>query len=601
MCILMICTAVPFYSSAVDIEICESQAENTGADFAEGQVIFLYTQTVESTDGFCGNENVPAELAGCGIDFLKETPAESIYDTNVKTNADGTFTKSTFFIGYTDINAEECLESIETLNSVDEASLNYLFTTDSFTMPVELTEPDQNADSYNYNIYNTIYKPFTKWWLEDSIHVAQAWQEHETLGAGSVVAVIDSGVFVDNPEIADNIWEDGQGHRGFNAETLTYDATPVSNHGGNVAGIVAASAGKSHALVGVAPEAKIMAINVSQSPKQILASSVITGMNYAIKNGADIITMSLSTTSSFEALRTACTAAHNAGVTVFASAGNTNPAGRSASNIKCYPAAYDTVIGVMAFGQNEKLCNFSNYDTTGNYYEVAAPGDKILGLPMNENFTGVTAVSGTSQATPIVAGLAALYFSLYPDHTPDEFKAALLNSCTDTVGENSAVTNQGYTFKKVDAVKLLNYYDEETPVVEAFTGTSTVIDNEKYFIYGLEEGYSSIDDFVSVSNGDCEFIPTENGNGTGSILRVYYLSGEVYRDYEIVVFGDTDGDAICDGMDCALCGYVLDGGTEVSPAVEFACDVDFDDVISQDDYDIIFYCGLKMDFVSQIK
>ena len=588
MCILMICTVVPFYSSAVDIEFSEPQTEEFEGEFAEGQVIFLYTQTVSSKDGFCGGENVSAELAQCGITFLKELPVGAIYDTEIKENADGTFTKSMFFIGSTDIDEKECLSAVKALSSVKDASLNYYMTEDSFTMPAEITNPA------------SVYEQYTKWWLEDSVHVPQAWQEHETMGAGVVVAVIDSGVYVNNPEIADNIWEDADGHRGFNAETLTYDATPVTNHGGNVAGIIAASANKSRFLIGVAPEAKIMAINVCQSQKQILPASVVTGINYAIENGADIITMSLSTTSNIPSVKTACEAAYNAGITVFSSAGNSK---KSTTEVKSYPAAYPTVIGVMAYGKDEKLCDFSNYDPTGNYYNVAAPGYQILGLPMNEDATLNTAscISGTSQATPIVAGLAALYFSLYPDHTPDEFRNALLNSCTDTVPENPAVTNAGYRYKKVDAVKLLNYYDLEAPVVERFAGTSTVIDNEKGFIYGLDEGYGSIDDYVSVSNGDCEFIPTENGNGTGSILRVYYMSGELYKDYEIVIFGDADGDAICDGMDCAFCGYLIESGESISPAVDFACDVDFDDVISQDDYDIIFGCGLKMDFVSQIR
>ena len=588
MCILMICTVVPFYSSAVDIEFSEPLTEAAEAEYAEGQVIFLYTQTAESADDFCGNGNVSAELAGCGITALKEIPVDAVYDTEIKENADGTFTKSTFFIGYTDAEAKDCLSAIKALNSVADADLNWCFTEDSFTMPREITSPIG------------VYTQYTKWWFEDSVHIPQAWQEHETLGAGVVIAVIDSGVYVNNPEIADNIWEDAQGHRGFNAETLAYDATPVTNHGGNVSGIIAACAGKSGALIGVAPEAKIMAINVSQSPKQIIASSVVTGVNYAIKNGADIITMSLSAEQPVTSLENACNAAYNAGITVFASAGNT---AKSAAATPNYPAAYRNVIGVMAYGPDNKLCDFSNYDQTGNYYNIAAPGFKILGLPMDEVYPleNVSCVSGTSQATPIAAALAALYYSVYPDHTPDEFRNALMNACTDTVGESTALVNKGYTFKKIDAVKLLNYYDLESPIVEAFTGTTTVIDNEKGFIYGLEETFSSIDDFVSVSNGDCEFIPTENGNGTGSILRVYYLSGEIYKDYEIVVFGDTDGDAICDGMDCALCGYVLDGGAALSPAVEFACDVDFDDAVTQDDYDIIFGCGLKMDFVSQVR
>ena len=80
-------------------------------------------------------------------------------------------------------------------------------------------------------------------------------------------------------------------------------------------------------------------------------------------------------------------------------------------------------------------------------------------------------------------------------------------------------------------------------------------------------------------DGSYEFIPTEVGGGTGSILRIYALDGQVVRDYQIVIFGDTDGDAICDARDYALCEFAADGG-QVSDAVRFAADVDFDDSVS---------------------
>lgn len=581
----MVCTVMPVYSLALDIETIEPVVNEGKADFADDQIIFLYTQTVSSKDKLCTETSVSQELKNCGITSLKEIPASEIYDTSIKANANGTFTKSTLFAGYTDIGAEKCLEKAKTLASVSDADLSYYFQSDSFTMPREITNPVSN------------YTNYTKWWMEDSVHIPAAWQKHETLGAGSVIAVIDSGVFVNNSEVADNIWEDAYGHRGYNAETLSYDAAPITSHGSNVIGIIAASANKNTNLIGVAPESKIMPINVSQTASNILVTAVVAGINYAIENGADIITMSLSTTSDMSTVKTACEAAYNAGITVIASAGNNKA---STANQKNYPAAYSSVIGVMAYGKDHNLCNFSNYDPSKNYYDVAAPGYQILGLPMSEQFDGMTLVSGTSQATPIVAGLAALYYSIYPDHTPEEFKTALINSSTETVGANPTVTSANYTFRKVNALNLLDYYDDAVPTVEAFPGTPTVIDDENNFIYGLEENYESIDDYVSVSNGDCEFIPTENGNGTGSIFRVYTLSGSVYKDYEIVIFGDTDGDAVCNGMDSLFCKYVMDGG-DISDAVKFACDVDFDDDVTEKDLGIINACGLKMDFVTQIR
>lgn len=588
MCIIMIASLMPVYSNAQDnVEIIEPQTDELSEEYAEDQVIFLYTQTVENKDDFCGENNINDELSDCGITELKELPVGSVYDTKVKNNSDGTYTKSSFFIGYTDSDAETCCEKVEALSSTNDVSLNYYMHEDSISMPIEITSPT--------SLYNT----YTKWWMEDSVHIPEAWQQYDTLGKGSVVAVIDSGVYVDNPEIADNIYVDASGNRGYNGDTLSNDTTPATSHGGNVTGIIAGKAGANRSIIGVAPESTIMAIKVSQSPLAINVSAVIVGINYAIANGADVITMSLSTTSNLSSIKNACDAAYNAGITVISSAGNS---AKNTTASKAYPASYDSVIGVMAYGKDGQLCSFSNYDSTLEYYDVAAPGEAILGLPMSETATNsCTAVSGTSQATPIVAGLAALYYSIYPDHTPEEFKNALIQSSTETVPSNSSVTKTTtYYFPKVNALNLLGYYDTAAPSVEAFAGTPTTIDDSGNFIYGLEEGYGSIDDYVSISNGDCEFIPTENGNGTGSILRVYYLSGEVYKDYEIVVFGDTDGDAICDGMDSAFCQYVLDGGT-VSDSVQYASDVDFDGNVTQTDLDIITGCGLKADFVTQIR
>lgn len=586
MCTVMIFAAVPIYSSAEDIDITAPSVQDEEC-YEENHVLFLYTQTVADKSSFSSGSVISDELADCGITYLKEIKADSIYDTEIKTNADGTFTKSTFFNGTTSLDAESCLEKIKKLSSVSEASLNICMHEDSFSMPCEVANP-----TYYYNNY-------TKWWFEDSVHIPDAWQEHSTLGAGVTVAVIDSGVCVNNPEIADNIWVDENGNRGYNADSDSFDPSPISTHGSNVAGIVAGSVGNNTSLIGVAPEAQIMAIRVAKNPLQILVDSVIAGMNYAISNGADIITMSLSTKSNVSSVKNACDAAYRAGIIVISSAGNNTLNTTGTNGQKYYPAAYPTVIGVMAYDTDERLCDFSNYDTTHSYYDIAAPGRAILGLPSSNSITSLTAMSGTSQATPIVAGAAALYLSLYPDTTPAEFKDALMNSCTDTVKAHSSVSNT-YTFKKLDAVKLLSYNDV-IPELRAVAGTSAVIDSANGFIYGLEENYLSIDDYITVLDGDYEFIPTENGNGTGSILRVYFISGEIYKDYEVVIFGDTDGDAKCDGMDCALCQYALYGGEEILDSVRFACDVDFDDSITPSDLNIITMCGLKADFVSQIR
>ncbi len=573
----LVVTAMPAASSAAEIE----------GDYIENEVNFIYTQTAENEEDFCGEENISQDLASCGVISLKELPMDCVYDTAVKRNDDGTFTKTTVFNAVTEDDTPDALRKLERLNSVELAEPNYTLEEDTFTMPREIT----NSTSY--------YRNYTKWWFENVVHIPEAWQEFETFGEGVVVAEIDSGVFVNNVEIDENIWEDAAGHRGYNADSNTYECVPATGHGGNVAGIIAAEIGSNANLIGVAPKSKIMPIKVSRNANSISIDAMVAAINYAMSNGADIITMSLGTTGNSTLLENACNEAYRSGIILTASASNN---AKDLAQQKSYPSCYNSVIGVMALDNDgQTLCNFSNYDSTGQLVHFALPGRTILGLPRTEgSTTGLTGMSGTSQATPILAGLAALYKSVYPDHTPAEFIYALENSSTRTCVTNpEVVTNTQYTYKVPDAVSLLSYGNTQ-PSVTPYAGTTTVIDEDTGFIYGLEENYYSIDDYVSVLDGSYEFIPTENGNGTGSTLRVYCLDGNVYRDYHIVIFGDTDGDALCDARDYALCEFAADSGP-VPDCVRFAADVDFDDSVTADDSGIISRCGVFTDFVSQIR
>ncbi len=584
LCFTLVFTAVPFYSNATDL------SEYEQGEYADGRVSFLYTQTVENESDFCSENNLPEELKKCGINSVKELPVSNIYDTEIKTNPDGTLTKSSYLVGFTDEDVPQCCAELDKLYSTDKVSPDYFLYEDTVSIPTEISSPTKNFTSY------------TKWWFEQ-LHITEAWQQYDTMGEGTVVAVIDSGLYVDNPEIKNNIWEDKYGHRGFDAANLTYDASPATSHGGNVAGIIASEAGHNLHLIGVAPEAKIMPIKVSTNGYAIISTAVVTGINYAIANGADIITMSLSAreSESIASLEDACNAAYDSGIIVFSSAGNS---GKNTSEFICYPAAYSSVISVMAYGTNHDsvLCNFSNYDSTHNYYNIAAPGYAILGLPMDPtSITMGTLMAGTSQSTPIVAGIAALYLSVYPDHTPAEFKNALMKGCTDTVTSNPVSSpSQTYTFQRIDALKLLGYYSDSVPEVTNNPGTTVVVDDEKDVIYGFSEEIESINDYITVRDGDSEFIPTENGKGTGSLFRVYTLGGNLYKEYRIIVFGDLDGDAKYDGMDAVYCSYFLEND-DMPDYLSFACDVDFNNAVTQDDYNIIFGCGIYSDFVTQIR
>ncbi|MBQ8782317.1 MAG: S8 family serine peptidase [Clostridia bacterium] len=576
-CAVIVFTAMPF---------CATAQEYTG-EYVDGEAVFEYTQTVGNENDFLNNQNIPTELAEIGITSVKELPVDKIFDTSVKTNTDGTKTKSGYYIGYFDGDVESTCNKLKKIDGVGLATPSTLMQEDAITIPTEVTSP------------RSLYNTYTKWWFEDLLNIPTAWEEFDTLGNGTVVAVLDSGFTVDHIEYTGRIWEDSAGNKGYNAVTYTSDVSPDTGHGNNVAGIIAGAAGYHYSLIGVAPQSQIMPIKVSEKANSITVPSVVVGINYAISNGADIISMSLSASSAndvFSLLQPACEAAYDAGIIVLASASNNS---ESASTTLRYPAAFDCVIGVMASGKDGQLCDFSNYDPTLEYYNIAAPGYQILGIN-GTSTTSVTAYSGTSQATPIIAGLAALYLSIYPDHTPEEFRRSLLNSSTDTVTSNSAVvTDTTYTFPLVNAVNLLSYPNTK-PTLYALAGTTAVVDDENSFVYGIDESYTSLEAYIAVSDGSYEVIPTDNGNGTGTIIRVLTNAGAPFRDYEVVIFGDTDGDAKCDGRDTLLCDYAVAGGA-VPDSISFACDVDFDNDVDSDDSGIIARCGVFTDFVSQIR
>lgn len=576
LCAVIVFTALPFCAIA----------EEYPGEYAPGEVIFRYTQTVDGDEDFCQNGNIPQELTDIGITSVKELPVDRIYDTKEKVNSDGTKTKESCFVGYFEGDVFETCEKLEKLDSVISASPNALMQEDAITLPTEVTSP------------TSYYTSYTKWWMEDMLHIPEAWEQFDTLGEGVVVAVLDSGFSVKNPEFTGRVWSDSNGIQGYNAVTYTNDVSPDTSHGNNVASIIVGAAGYNYRLIGVAPKAQFMPIKVSANANSISIAAVVAGINYAISNNADIISMSISTTINDSALSDACQAAYDAGIILIASASN---AGKSVTAVQNYPAAYDYVIGVMACGSDGQLCDFSNYDPSLQYYSIVAPGYRILGAGNSDTSTTLcTAYSGTSQSTPIVAGLAALYLSIYPDHTPEEFRRSLEQSSTDTVTSNSTVvTDTTYTFPVVNALNLLSYPNTQ-PTLYAITGSTAVVNDDNSFIYGIEQNYTSLEGYIGVNDGTYEVIPTENGYGTGTIVRVKTNAGVIYRDYEIVIFGDTDGDAQCDGRDVILCDYVIAGG-EVTDSIKYACDVDFNDSVDSTDSGIIFGCGTFTDFVTQIR
>ena len=272
-----------------------------------------------------------------------------------------------------------------------------------------------------------------------------------TTGAGTVVAIIDSGVDLTHPDLAVNIWsnpgetcangidDDANGYiddcHGWDFGDGDGDPNPAfgsrgAEHGTHVAGIVA-GARNGTGIVGIAPDATILPVKVGDSSGRITMSSLAAAITYASRY-ADVISMSLGTSpgtprASVADLEAAVAAAGRAGVTVVTAMGND---GVDISSRPVWPASfaavYDHVIAVGASTNSDTRAYFSN---TGSPLTIYAPGWAIMSsLPT----TGWGFLYGTSMATPAVAGAVASMLAAGTATTPARVRSRLVATASPT-------------------------------------------------------------------------------------------------------------------------------------------------------------------------
>ncbi|GIE33030.1 hypothetical protein Ait01nite_060750 [Actinoplanes italicus] len=273
-------------------------------------------------------------------------------------------------------------------------------------------------------------------WGLDKIRTNEAWQR--STGAGVKVAVIDSGVDATHPDLQGNVLS------GFDAITdRAGSTTDRHGHGTHVAGTIAAVTGNDIGVAAVAPDVKIIPVKVLSDSGSGNMSDTAEGIIWAADNGAQILNMSLGSTSKVAAVTNAISYARSKGVTVIAAVGNDREKGSPTS----YPGADAGVIGVAATDSGDRI---GHYSTAGNYVDVAAPGTNILSTYPGGQYKSMM---GTSMATPHVAAVAALLKSYQPSLTPDQIEAALEKSAVD-LGQPGFDNDFGNG--RIDAVAALN-------------------------------------------------------------------------------------------------------------------------------------------------
>lgn len=368
----------------------------------------------------------------------------------VSQNPDGTQWYRAFVGEQTDV--ETAVKKARSLKVVLIADFDYIYEDSSYQ-----TEDDGSSVSSLNDLIDDVLGNIQvrdQWYLTAcDIQKSWRWLKKQGVPAGGsssvTVAVIDTGVDYNHPDLKANMWvnpveipgngidDDGDGYVDdvYGCSTVSdarfHSGDPMDDHGHgtHVAGIIAAANNKT-GIVGVAYNAKIMAIKAGQATGVFLQSDIAEAIIYAYTHGADVINMSFGGGACSIAVQDALQAAYTTS-TLVAAAGNDGYPNEPTDNylaLPNYPGALSYVVGVMSVNALGVESLFTNWDAkafNSVEYEVYAPGEAMFSTLPNNRYGKL---NGTSMAAPVVSGIAALLRSYYTDRDmyPSKFIAAQL-------------------------------------------------------------------------------------------------------------------------------------------------------------------------------
>jgi len=301
-------------------------------------------------------------------------------------------------------------------------------------------------------------------WALKKIRANQVWDEGAT-GEGVIVAVVDTGVDLDHPDLVDYAKKMNNLVQGYNAITRsTLPDAPQDDHGHGtaVAGVIAAL-NNNKGIVGIAYNAKIMPIKAMDQTGEGEDSIIADGIIWAADHGARIINMSIGSSEQTKVLDDALHYAANKGCLLVAASGNNAKSEEPDLSIRekssntgvAYPAAHPDVVAVSGVDINDRIASFA---LTGPEVALSAPGQRILTDYWSREETGCGYTSGTSIAAPFVSAAAALLWSRYPHLSSEEIKKALTSSALDL---GSTGRDNEYGFGRIDAYRALKTLQEQ--------------------------------------------------------------------------------------------------------------------------------------------
>ncbi len=444
-------------------------------------------------------------------------------------------------------------------------------------------------------------------WYIDRIEADIAWDQ--TTGSNTtVVAVLDTGIDLDHPDLVDNIWtneeeisgdgidndlngyiDDVHGWDFVNddneaqpTKTANFDESAIP-HGTVIAGIIGAVGDNAEGIAGINWNVQLMPLRILDDDGVGTSLQARLALEYAVKNGADVVNFSFTGTEDDILLKDAVKDAFEKGVIVVAAVGNSEN-GTNINEEEIYPVCYgedadhDWVIGVAATNKKDKRAPFSNYGDACT--DIAAPGLEVASTTFHdedwEEFSEdlyLTGWSGTSIATPMVVGTVALIKSVYPTLTPTQIKSILQLSVDpitlfgDEIGQMGAgrlnankALQVAASFAPKQAIQTTGQNSSHTIIVAAESGEPRVkrLNGQGEEINSFLAYDQAMTQGVRVAMGDV------NGDGLEEIVavpgggeprvKVFSRDGEEISSFlafdasmrsgMYVATGDVDGDGI---------------------------------------------------------
>lgn len=370
-----------------------------------------------------GNNVVESDLSKLYCLKFDETKTQSIYDA---------------------------VEQLKAIPEVEFAEPNYL----QFIQSVE--EAEQYAQEPYYPEQYGI----------GAINLPQLWAVDKITTKRPVIAIIDTGVDIEHPDLADNIWTNpleatgaenaDNDNNGFKNDVHGWDFVNNSacmrdnnGHGTHCAGIAAAVGNNGIGITGANPDAYIMPITVIQSDGTGDIATIIKGIDYAAANGADVISMSIGGSAYSIAYEQALAKAYMTAVIVAAAGNDGCCIYPQHLGYTCFPAGFTFVLGVQATNNSGILAGYSNVDCDGPIYsafneeqlynyELAAPGTRILSTFPNGRYQYM---SGTSMSTPLVAGAISRLLQCKEINNKEELFGDLIHTERSVFGHGNCEAN----------------------------------------------------------------------------------------------------------------------------------------------------------------